>query len=61
MRKTPRQTRGFAMFVDPGRIGLPPRQCAPVRNSFVDLTRIGLVSPQCECGVLPLYYRPFYF
>ena len=24
----------------------------------MDLTRIELVSPQCECGVLPLYYRP---
>ena len=26
----------------------------------MDLTRIGLVSPQCECGVLPLYYKPIY-
>ena len=26
---------------------------------LVDLVRIELASPQCECGVLPLYYRPF--
>lgn len=24
----------------------------------VDLARIGLAPPQCECGVLPLNYRP---
>jgi hypothetical protein len=24
----------------------------------LDLSRIELLSPQCECGVLPLYYRP---
>ncbi len=24
----------------------------------MDLERIELTSPQCECGVLPLYYKP---
>ncbi len=24
----------------------------------LDLARIELASPQCECGVLPLYYKP---
>ena len=24
----------------------------------MDLSRIELLSPQCECDVLPLYYRP---
>lgn len=28
------------------------------KSSCVDLDRIELSSPQCECGVLPLYYRP---
>ena len=25
---------------------------------FVDSARIELAFPQCECGVLPLYYEP---
>ena len=28
------------------------------RSEVVDLGRIGLPPPQCECGVIPLYYRP---
>gem|GEM_PF-2795489 len=27
---------------------------------LVDSARIGLASPQCECGVLPLYYEPLF-
>ena len=30
--------------------------CATPR---VDSARIELASPQCECGILPLYYEPF--
>ena len=34
---------------------------AEQNSQYVDLTRIGLVSLQCECSVLPLYYKPLFF
>src|SRR3989344_8893938 len=29
-----------------------------VKSNLVDLARIGLAPRQCECRVIPLYYRP---
>lgn len=45
--------------------GVLLQQCAPVLKNFrcsffVDLGRIELPSPQCECDVLPLNHRPFF-
>gem|GEM_PF-6768691 len=28
------------------------------KSNLVDLARIELAPPQCECGILPLNYRP---
>ena len=52
-------------------VGLPgiepglhaPEACViPLYHSpNVDLGRIGLPPPQCECGVVPLDYRPQIF
>jgi hypothetical protein len=41
----------------------PTRQVGPYASATrlpkpLDLGRIGLPPPQCECGVIPLYYRP---
>ena len=30
-----------------------------IQIRLVDLREIESLSPQCECGVLPLYYRPW--
>ena len=40
--------------------GIEPglQQPAPSLLCFVDLARIELAPPQCECGILPLYYKP---
>ena len=37
---------------------LPARRRRAGKSSMVDLGGIEPPSPQCECGVLPLYYRP---
>gem|GEM_PF-2870003 len=29
--------------------------------TIMDPMRVELISPQCECGVLPLYYEPKVF
>ena len=47
----------FVYLVDSPGVEPGPRQPAPL-DIYVDLGRIELPSPQCECGVLPLYYKP---
>ena len=61
--KTPAKSGGSKIYcsVDLARIGLAlpqPYFAKIVTGLVVDLARIGLALPQCECGVLPLDYRP---
>ena len=50
--------RGFEPLASATRLPSPGTGGQARLPSPLDLSRIELLSPQCECGVLPLYYRP---